>query len=71
MHARFKASLAKGREWFEPTPDLEEHIAQVRDAFGDPSSLAYQYTSPKSQEDKARDQMKPRHAIGGMHPLIK
>lgn len=71
MHIRFKDALAKGREWFYPTPDLEEHIAEVRDAFGDPASLAYQFTSPKTQEERVRNQMKPRHAIGGMHPVIK
>lgn len=71
MHARFKDALARGREWFQPTPDLEEHIAQVRDAFGDPASLAYEFTVPKSQEQRVRDQFKPRHAIGGIHPVVR
>lgn len=70
MHTRFREYLARGREWFYPTPELDEHIAYVRDQFGDPAELAYSFTAPKSQEERVRAQMKPRHTIGGMHPVI-
>lgn len=71
MHRQFASSLEEAREWFRPTPDIEQHIASVRDAFGDPASLLLPRRKPKTQEQKARDQMKPRHSLGKENLVVR
>lgn len=58
MHKRFAADLAQGREWFRESDELVAHIAQVVEQFGDQSALAYQYTRPKTQEEKVAGMFK-------------
>lgn len=54
MHTRFRGSLDRGREWFRRDTELMEHIEQVRARFGDASMFEYQYTRPKTEEEKVR-----------------
>jgi len=37
MHERFAASLAKGKEWFRPTPDLIEYVNEIRGRMNVPA----------------------------------
>jgi hypothetical protein len=37
IHERFVASLAKGKEWFRPTPDLIEYINEIRGRMNVPA----------------------------------
>ena len=55
MHTKFHASLDSGREWFRRDEELMTHIAEIRERFGDPSVFEYQYTKPKTEEEKVRD----------------
>lgn len=59
IHLKFRADLTRGREWFNESTELLEHIAQVVQQFGDASAMAYQYTKPKTQEEKVADMFKP------------
>jgi hypothetical protein len=43
IHQDFEAFLRRGREWFAPHETLMRRVAEVRSAFGDPSSMAYKY----------------------------
>lgn len=43
-HAQFKPYLVRGNEWFESAPFVERHIAAIRERYGDPQKLAYEYT---------------------------
>jgi len=43
MHQRFAGSRAAGREWFNETVDLREHIAAVIAQFGDPRQHRHQF----------------------------
>lgn len=43
-HAQFKPYLVRGNEWFESSPFLERHITALREQYGDPKKLAYEYT---------------------------
>lgn len=54
MHKRFAGDLAQGREWFNPSDDLLAHVSSVVEQFGDASGLAYEYTRPKTQEERVR-----------------
>lgn len=45
MHNNFRSHLRRGREWFAEHPALMEHIASVRERFGDVSALAHEYRS--------------------------
>ena len=52
IHKQFGEHLARGREWFKPADELLAHIASVVERFGDQSHQAYEYTRPKTQEEK-------------------
>lgn len=52
MHQKLKAHLVRGREWFAPADEVMAHIDSVVERFGDQSHQAYQYTRPKTQEEK-------------------
>jgi len=54
MHAKFRALLDSGREWFRRGDDLLTHIDAVVEQFGNPSAFSYKYTKPKTQEEKVR-----------------
>ena len=54
MHAKFRSSLDSGREWFRRDDELMAHITDVRERFGDPRVFEYQYTRPKTEEEKVR-----------------
>lgn len=54
MHKRFRADLSQGREWFNPSDNLMDHIAGVLEQFGDASGMAYEYTRPKTEEERVR-----------------
>lgn len=43
MHRRFAGSRAAGREWFNRSTDLLEHIDQVVEQFGDPCEHRYHF----------------------------
>lgn len=49
LHRQFAGSLAQGREWFNPTPDLLEHCEQVVKEYGDPKKFEYQARDPHAQ----------------------
>lgn len=73
MHKRFKADLARGREWFRESAELAEHIAQVIEKFGDQSGLSYQYTKPKTQEERVAAMFATRQHLGvarGAHSAV-
>lgn len=40
LHERFAESLARGREYFHPTPDLIGHINEIRGRLGVPAIAA-------------------------------
>jgi len=52
IHKQFGEHLARGREWSAPADELMAHIASVVERFGDQSHQAYEYTRPKTQEEK-------------------
>lgn len=52
MHQKFKPHLVRGREWFAPADEVMAHVASVVEQFGDPSHMAYEFTRPKTQEEK-------------------
>lgn len=54
MHAKFRASLHSGREWFNRDADLMAHIDSVLTTYGDPSPFEHEWSTPRSQEDKVR-----------------
>lgn len=73
MHKRFSADLARGREWFQESPELTAHIADVVERFGDQSDLSYQYTKPKTQEERVADMFKTRQHLEiarGVHSAV-
>ncbi|UAJ79965.1 GIY-YIG nuclease family protein [Leifsonia sp. ZF2019] len=73
MHKRFSPDLARGREWFTESSDLSAHIAQVVAQFGDQSGQSYQYTRPKTQEEKVADMFKTRQHLDvarGVHSAV-
>lgn len=43
-HAQFKPYLVRGNEWFQPSDFLSKHIEGLRETYGDPKKLAYEYT---------------------------
>lgn len=47
MHRDFRPYLDRGREWFDPGPQLLAHIESVRARFGDPALFAHHYRTPK------------------------
>lgn len=47
-HSHFNAYLAHGREWFRDAPELREWITTLRTEYGNPSHMAYTYTTPQS-----------------------
>ena len=59
MHARFRRYLSRGREWYSRALELLEHIAAVREQFGDPGVFAYAYTTPKSTLDTPKWNRRP------------
>jgi hypothetical protein len=73
MHKRFKADLARGREWFRESPELVAHIAQVVERFGDQSALSYEYTKPKTQEERVAAMFATRQHLEiarGVHSAV-
>lgn len=52
IHQKFREHLVRGREWFAPAAEIMTHIASVVERFGDQSHQAYEYTRPKTQEEK-------------------
>lgn len=60
MHTKFHASLDSGREWFRRDEALMTHIAEIREQFGDPAIFEYQYTKPKTEEEKVREMFATR-----------
>lgn len=42
-HRQFAGSLLDGREWFRPTPDVLELVAEIVDAHGEPTRFAHHY----------------------------
>jgi hypothetical protein len=73
MHKRFSEDLARGREWFRESDDLIAHIASVVEQFGDASKMSYQYTRPKTQEEKVEDMFKTRQHLEiarGVHSAV-
>ena len=52
IHQKFREHLARGREWFHPADEVMAHIASVVERFGDQSHQAYEYTRPKTQEER-------------------
>lgn len=62
MHQKFREYLARGREWFAPADEVMAHIASVVERFGDPGHLAYEYTRPKTQEEKVAAMFARPHA---------
>lgn len=52
IHQQFKEHLARGREWFRPHEDVMGHVASVVARFGDKTHLAYEYTKPKTPEER-------------------
>lgn len=41
FHEIFKGSLAQGREWFRPDPDVLAHCEKVVAEYGDPAQFEY------------------------------
>lgn len=60
MHARFKNALHSGREWFRRDADLLAHIESVLNEFGNPGVFEYQWTKPKTEEEKVRSMVAPK-----------
>jgi hypothetical protein len=52
IHKRFREHLVQGREWFAPADEIMAHIESVVEQFGDQSHQAYQFTRPKTQEER-------------------
>jgi hypothetical protein len=52
IHQKFKVHLARGREWFHPHGDVMAHVDSVVAQFGDKTHLAYEYSKPKTQEER-------------------
>ena len=48
-HSRFSIHLRRGREWFDPAPELMKWIEGVGNVGGD-DSYPYEFTSPKRKE---------------------
>lgn len=70
---KFAEYLDRGREWFTPAPAIMEHIAQVVEQFGDASHLAYEYTRPKTQEERVADMFATRQwsdLARGAHSVV-
>ena len=44
-HQQFHRSLARGREWFTPTPDLLDHIDDLAKEYGIPTDLMHEFTT--------------------------
>lgn len=42
-HQQFDGSRTDGREWFRPTPDLLELVAEIVAAYGEPKRFAHHY----------------------------
>lgn len=42
-HRQFAGSLLDGREWFRPTPDLLELVAEIVSVHGEPKRFAHHY----------------------------
>lgn len=42
-HQQFAGSRTDGREWFRPTPDLLEMVAEIVSTYGDPRQFAHHY----------------------------
>ena len=43
IHRQFAHSLVAGREWFAPDATLRDHVAKVREQFGDPKDHAHHH----------------------------
>ena len=52
MQKRFNDHLAHGREWFVDAAEIREHVASVIAQFGPADHMAYEYTRPKTEEEK-------------------
>lgn len=63
MHRRFAEFRERGREWFTLAPEIMEHIAGVVEQYGDKSHLAYEYTKPKTQEERVSEMFATREHI--------
>lgn len=50
-HQQFTGSRTAGREWFRPTPDIFELVAEIVTTYGDPRRFAHHY---RRNEDPVR-----------------
>lgn len=74
MHKRFSADLDRGREWFRESEALVAHIESVIEKFGAPEGMAYEYTRPKTQEERVADMFrtKPNYEVApGGHLVVR
>lgn len=53
-HDHFNAYLAHGREWFRDVPELRAWITTLVTEYGNPSRMAYTYTTPQSGRQVTR-----------------
>lgn len=60
IQRQFSDHLARGREWFRDHEDISAHIAKVVAEFGEPGAHAYEYTRPKTQEERVAEMFKTR-----------
>ena len=70
IHQKFREHLVRGREWFSPAVELMAHIASVLERFGDQSHQAYEYTRPKTQEEKVAAMFAKPYSTADIAPGI-
>lgn len=46
-HRQFAGSLLDGREWFRPTPDIDELVTEIVATYGEPKQFAHHYRSKR------------------------
>jgi hypothetical protein len=46
-HQQFQRDRVRGREWFEPSDELEAHIAELAELHGVPTHLMHRFTTRK------------------------
>ena len=64
MHVKFASDLDSGREWFQRSEELMAHIVSIVERFGQPSVFEYQWTKPRTQEEKVRAMFATREFPG-------
>ncbi len=55
LHSKFTFALAKGREWFHDRPEIQQHIAEMLDIYGEPD---------KEYTDRYRDARHTSDIVG-------